>query len=153
MCVQLPHAAASLTSPAIALKYKPTGVRRKPNHGSVAPEVKKGFLQFPGVGRGQFVDQHGVELLSAPPRDPAAPAQKWPTHRQNHGGNLQRGRRAPLRNGEVTKARLAVSFKIGDSGEIACLKHSRSDLPGKGRPGFRLRTEFDSPASTARTGY
>ena len=31
-----------------------------------------------------------------------------------------------------------------DSDEIACLKHSRCDPAGKGRPGFRLRTEFDS---------
>jgi len=103
MYVHLSHAAASLTSPAVTLQYKPTG----------------------------------FEVLSGPPRDPAALSQKWPAHSQNHGGNLRRGRRAPIAVARSTKARLAVFFNTRSSTTVAKLPASSTPgviLPVKGHP-------------------
>jgi len=38
-----------------------------PDHGPLAPEIAKGFLQLPGAGRGQLARQQGLEFLPSPP--------------------------------------------------------------------------------------
>jgi len=96
------------------------------------------------VGRGQLADQHGVELC----QDRSGTRLPW----RRSGQRIAKTWREPAR-GRPTRSAEVHQGQIGgilqdrqqdDSGEIASSSTPGVTLPVRGRPGFRLRTEFDS---------